>query len=436
VEGTIVAATLASPSHGEAIRVLIVAENASAKFGGEAILPLHYFRLLRQRGIEAWLVVNERTRGELEALLAGDIDRVRFVPNTQFHQKLDRVALLFPPTIKHFLFRFFGRLVSARTARRIARGMVAEHHIDVVHQPTPVSPKEISLMYKVGAPVVIGPMNGGITYPPAFKQIQKRWVRAFVGIGRIVSHVFNWLMPGKLRAQTLLVANERTQRALPSGIRGRVEQLVENGVDLNLWNATAQAARHAPPVRFVFSGRLEQWKGVQYLLEAFKQVSQQMPATLEIMGSGVMRSRLEAQASAAGLNGSVTFRGWVSQPDCASILSAADVFVLPSLYECGGAVVLEAMALGLPVIATNRGGPADYLDPSCGLLVDPTSPEQFVRQLAEAMLRLGRDESLRRSMGVAGRIKAVAQYDWQRKIDQILRIYAETIARHTTAARS
>ncbi|HSV16196.1 MAG TPA: glycosyltransferase family 4 protein [Tepidisphaeraceae bacterium] len=398
---------------------------------------MHYFRLLRQRGIEAWLVVNERTRGELETLLASDIDRVRFVPNTRFHQRLDRVALLFPPVIKHFLFRFIGRLVSARTARRIVREMVAAHRIDIVHQPTPVSPKEISLMYKVGAPVIIGPMNGGITYPPAFRQIQKRWVRAFVGVGRLISHAFNWLMPGKLRAQTLLVANDRTRRALPTGVRGRVEQLVENGVDLNLWNANERSRNlQIEPVRFVFSGRLEEWKGVQYLLQAFGQVVQQMPATLEIMGSGVMRQRLEAQAAAAGLSGSVTFRGWVSQPECVAILSAADVFVLPSLYECGGAVVLEAMAVGLPVIATNWGGPADYLDPSCGVLVDPKSPEAFVQQLAEAMLRLGRDASLRHSMGAAGRAKAVAQYDWQRKIDQILRIYSETKQQHKTTTRA
>src|SRR5205823_14341259 len=133
-------------------------------------------------------------------------------------------------------------------------------------------------------------------------------------------------------------------------------------------------------------------------------VTREIPtATLQIMGSGVMRQPLEAQATAAGLNGSVTFRGWVSQPECAKILGSADVFVLPSLYECGGAVVLEAMALGLPVIATDWGGPADYLDSSCGILVDPASPEAFAQGLADAMLRLGRDESLRRSMGAAGR---------------------------------
>ena len=63
-----------------------------------------------------------------------------------------------------------------------------------------------------------------------------------------------------------------------------------------------------------------------------------------------------------GLETTVKFSGFLSQPDCARRLQAADVFVLPSLFECGGAVVLEAMAVGLPVIATAWGGPLDYLD--------------------------------------------------------------------------
>src|SRR5579883_1420456 len=62
----------------ETPRVLIVAEHASAKFGGEAALPLHYFRVLRKRRIEAWLVVHERTRDELNGQFAEDFDRIYF----------------------------------------------------------------------------------------------------------------------------------------------------------------------------------------------------------------------------------------------------------------------------------------------------------------------------------------------------------------------
>jgi hypothetical protein len=101
-----------SPDESKQLRVLLVAENASAKFGGEAILPLHYFRLLRQRGIETWLVVNQRTQYELTPALATEQHRIHFVPDTKFRQLLERLGRPFPAAVKHFTFRLWGRLLS------------------------------------------------------------------------------------------------------------------------------------------------------------------------------------------------------------------------------------------------------------------------------------------------------------------------------------
>jgi glycosyltransferase involved in cell wall biosynthesis len=137
-----------------------------------------------------------------------------------------------------------------------------------------------------------------------------------------------------------------------------------------------------------------------------------------------MRGELEALAVRLGLGGVVAFHGWIPQPEVARRLRAADVFVLPSLYECGGAVVLEAMAAGLPVIATDWGGPADYLNATCGLLVEPTSRAGFIGSLAAAMTTLAGSPLLRLQLGRAGRERAVREFDWERKIDRMLEIYA------------
>ena len=64
------------------MKVVVVASNASTRFGGEAILPWHYFRLLRKRGVEAWLVAHERTQRELRAILPDEVERMRFVPDS------------------------------------------------------------------------------------------------------------------------------------------------------------------------------------------------------------------------------------------------------------------------------------------------------------------------------------------------------------------
>src|SRR5689334_7711207 len=84
------------------LRILIVAENASARFGGESILPLHIFRGLRRRGVEAWLVVHGRRRDELWALLPTEADRMHFVPDTMLNRFLDRLARVMPDRMHLF----------------------------------------------------------------------------------------------------------------------------------------------------------------------------------------------------------------------------------------------------------------------------------------------------------------------------------------------
>ncbi|HZL37503.1 MAG TPA: glycosyltransferase family 4 protein [Tepidisphaeraceae bacterium] len=411
----------------ENARVLIVAEHASAKFGGEAILPLHYFRVLRQRGVEVWLIVHSRTREELTSLFADDLDRITFIPDTKLHRLLYHLGRPLPGQVRHFTLGFLSRLSSQIRARRVARRLIGEHRINVVHQPIPVSPRESSLLHGLGVPVVIGPMNGGMRYPPGFSGSQGFATRTFMRTGRMFSGLINRLMPGKRRAAVLLVANERTRLALPPGVKGRIVTLVENGVDLSLWTPRERNAEPAGSTRFVFTGRLVDWKAVDLLLEAFARVVAQTPATLDILGNGPMRESLESQAARLGLGDAVKFHGWVAQAQCAARLADSDVLVLPSLYECGGAVVLEAMAVGLPVIATDWGGPADYLDDTCGILVPPKSREQFIEALAAAMLKLARSPELRGEMGMRGRKKVEEAFDWERKADRILEIYRQAM---------
>jgi glycosyltransferase involved in cell wall biosynthesis len=246
-------------------------------------------------------------------------------------------------------------------------------------------------------------------------------------LGRQFSNFFNRILPGKLRAQTLLVANERTKQALPVGVRGTVIELVENGVDLSVWQSDSLVFRKPNKVaHFVFIGRLVGWKAVDLLLEAFQPVAAETGAVLEIIGDGALRQELEDQTARLGLASSIVFRGWLSQEQCAARLQQADALVLPSLLECGGAVVLEAMATGLPVIATNWGGPADYVDSTCGILIEPTSRQALVNGLINALLKLAQSPELRQRMGCAGQERVRQHFDWERKIDRIIEIYQQT----------
>ena len=109
-------------------------------------------------------------------------------------------------------------------------------------------------------------------------------------------------------------------------------------------------------------------------------------------------------------------------------LQTACALVLPSLYECGGAVVLEAMALARPVIATAWGGPTDYLDETCGILVPPTSRQALIEGFAAAMNQLAGNPAQATQLGAAGRTRLLQHFDWNKKIDLILTLYTEALA--------
>jgi glycosyltransferase involved in cell wall biosynthesis len=412
-------------------RVLIIAEHASARFGGEAILPLHYFKRLRARGIDVRLIVHDRTRGELSELFTDDLDRICFVRDTRLHRILDRWTSRLPIRLQHFTTGWLLRLLSQLMARQIGRRLVKEFAIGVIHQPIPVSPKEPSLLHSMGAPVVIGPMNGGMTYPPGLGGSRSDET-TFRRVARKLSGVMNLLMPGKRRAAVLLVANERTRRSLPASVKSRVITLVENGVDLSLWTPSPRTRGEDATIRFVFLGRLEDWKGVDLLIEAFNSLPRGR-VTLDIIGDGPMRTAWEAQTKQLGLESSVSFLGWQSQAQCARRLQAADALVLPSYYECGGAVVLEAMAASLPVIAIAWGGPADYLEETCGILIQPGSRQQMIDDLRNAMARLAESAELRQQLGKAGRQRVIEHFDWERKTDRILEIYQIAIGKTAEA---
>lgn len=409
----------------EPLRVAIVAPQASAQFGGESILPLHYFRQLRERGVDAWMVLHERTREELENVLGEDIERVLFVKDLLVDRLLYRLSCLLPPRVGENTFGLVMFYLTQWRQNRVLRQLVRQRGVNVVHQPSPVSPKIPSLISNVGAPVIIGPMNGGMTFPPSFRHLQRASERFFVGIARRTTAFFNLLLPGKRRAALLVVANRRTLDALPVRRPERVVELVENGVDFRVFDGhRAEAAtRRKEPVSLVFLGRLVDWKAVDLLLEVLAQM-RDLPFVLRVIGDGPERSKLEELSSKLGLESHVLFHGFLPQTECANWLSRADVLVLPSLYECGGAVVLEAMAMGLPVVAHRWGGPADYLDETCGFLLDPCqTPTRLQADWVATLRRLVEDPELRERLGRSGRERARARFSWNTKIDSMLALY-------------
>ena len=203
---------------------------------------------------------------------------------------------------------------------------------------------------------------------------------------------------------------------------------IGNGVDLTMFFPASGKERRAlrgrlglPEDRVLcaFVGRLTPQKDPDLLLEAW--AMGRWPDThLVLVGDGPLRNRLEARAASGSLAGHVTFIG--ARTDVAEYLRAADLLALPSRAEGMSNALLEAMACGIPVVASDLPANREVVgrDGRTGWLVAPGDPAA----LAGAMERLVQSPSLRREIGAAARVIVQNQFDIQRVTDRYLSLYA------------
>ncbi|HUC00754.1 MAG TPA: glycosyltransferase [Solirubrobacterales bacterium] len=189
--------------------------------------------------------------------------------------------------------------------------------------------------------------------------------------------------------------------------------------------AASNGAAPAPgdgPFRVLYVGRLVPFKGQAILLEATAALRRRgIDARLTMIGEGPAREGAERRAAEFGLNGEVRFAGAVGQDEIRSHYAAADVFCLPSFAEGVPVVLMEAMAMAVPVVTSRIMGISELVDDGAqGLLVRPGRADE----LAAALERLARDPELRERLGRGGRAKVSAEFDVRESGRQLAAIFA------------
>jgi len=212
-------------------------------------------------------------------------------------------------------------------------------------------------------------------------------------------------------------APESKITVVPNGISAPDPSLGANAAASRL---SLGVAADAPLV--VCAARLEPEKDVSSLIAAMGLLKKNLPsARCLVAGDGAEREAREAQIASLGLADTVTLLGF--REDALAVIAAADIFVLPSLAEPFGLVLLEAMALGKPVVARAAGGPLEIVTPGqTGLLVLSPSPES----LAEAIQRLLTDLPTAQQMGAAGRTRFEERFTAARMAQATLAVYRQS----------
>ena len=221
------------------------------------------------------------------------------------------------------------------------------------------------------------------------------------------------------------------QMLLGDGIPPQRAVTVHEGIDLGRIAAAAPARLHeelwlphgAPIIGNV--GALVPHKGQRHLIDAAALVVRRVPdARFVIAGEGELRGALEQQIKHLGLEKHVLLAGF--RPDILSLHKAFDIFVMSSVTEGLGTSLLDAMACGRPVVATRAGGiPEVVQDGVTGILV----PARDHDAMADAIVKLLKDEELRNAMGAEGRSLANTRFNADRMVQDTLRVY-ERVAVH------
>ncbi len=170
----------------------------------------------------------------------------------------------------------------------------------------------------------------------------------------------------------------------------------------------------------LFVGRLLEQKGVEYLIRAFGMLKKDVPdARLVIIGRGPLELHLRKVAGEVGVADSLRIINRVPEHELPLYYNMASVFMLPSLWEPLGIVVLEAMACGIPVVSSDTGGPRELVTPDCGFLARPKDPADIYAKLKLLL----QDEGLRKRMGTAARRRAVENFTWDIAAQKMEKIY-------------
>jgi glycosyltransferase involved in cell wall biosynthesis len=273
-----------------------------------------------------------------------------------------------------------------------------------------------------GVPVIIHTVHGF-----AFHDQEPPWKRFFYrNLERLASQ---WC------DQMIFISQPLVQWALQERIGNKKKMVrIYSGIELDHFHPVSEDEKkeirkqwrigeHDAVIGIV--SKLWKGKGHSTLIDAFLGIKKAMEeAKLVIVGEGYLYESLRAQVDELGLSGAVLFTGF--QEDVAKVLASFDVAVLPSFFEGMGRVLLEAMAMEKPVVACRVGGIPDLVEDAVnGFLVAPGQ----VKELEQAILRLLKDKSLAKEMGIRGRKKITDRYSAATMIRSIHKVYCENLLR-------
>ena len=295
-----------------------------------------------------------------------------------------RTGLLYP---FHLAFEW-------RAWRQLRRRIFAGE-FDVVLRIVPMTaviPSPFAFFLRKGPiPFVIGPLNGGLPWPPGFIQLknQREWSSGLRNLYRFLPFARSTYR----HAAAIIAASSQTYSEF-ARYREKLFFVPEPGIGRSACLDDSRRPDSSAKLELIFVGGLVPRKACDLALLGSAPLLRSDLARFSVVGDGPERNRLEQLTRSLGIEKAVTFCGWISQAEVFSRMRSADVFLFPTLRDNGAGVVFEALACGAVPVVVDFGGPGDIVHPSVGYKVPLTNEADIVSRMEKILADLASNRDL------------------------------------------
>ncbi len=278
---------------------------------------------------------------------------------------------------------------------------------------TPTLPSPFAFFLRKGPiPFVIGPLNGGLPWPPGFSQVenQKEWVSNLRSLYRFMPFTRSTYR----HAAAIIAASSQVYSEF-AAYCDKLFFVPEPGIGSSSCSGDSRSPEPGTKLELIFVGGLVPRKACDIALRAAAGLLRSDLARLTVIGDGPERSRLEELARSLGIEKAVLFCGWLDHKEVFRGMRSADVFLFPSLRDNGAGVVFEALASGAVPVVVDFGGPGDIVYPEVGCKVPLTNENDVVAQMEKVLTELAHNRDRLERLRQRGMAYARERLTWDAK---------------------
>ncbi len=314
-----------------------------------------------------------------------------------------------------YFYYFFWQ----RGAKKVARKLKNEIDFDYAIHLTFGSMWMSTGLKSCGIPFIWGPVGGADAVPkqyikrfPLKQRIVQRFRYFLIKTSGINPRVF---MPSK-RAEAILCRTENNVNAIPKKYRNKTKLVLETAIDKEILEYRKDYSGKKEQIELIITGRLVPFKNVEMTVDIMEKLSNKYQNIhLTIIGSGSESENIKKKIKQYSIDSFINVIDELPREQVINSLVESDIYVCPSLREGGSWSLMEAMAVGLPVVCLNWTGMKTITSDDTAIRIEPTDYEQTVEEFTNAISELIDSRDKRMKMGLAGRERIREKFNWDSK---------------------